>query len=253
MYSRVRASGLANGIPYQPSTTCGPDTPRPRMKRPPERMVHRHRRHRRRGRLARRHLHDRRAELQALGRCAPPRQRREAVRAVGLGRPDRVEAEPLGLGDRLDDPGRRSAGPVAGVQSQLQLTRHARGTIVVGSRARRDHGCNRWGAQRHAPAHAGGHLRHVRAVVRDVDDERQALRDFYARCGVRPRRARARSRALLAQTALPEEIEALGQLLDAFAAQDIAGSAARTRAPRSCTRSPRRARRPSSACASCAR
>ena len=37
MYSRVRASGLANGWPYQPSTTCGPETPRPRMKRPPER------------------------------------------------------------------------------------------------------------------------------------------------------------------------------------------------------------------------
>lgn len=37
MYSRVRASGFANGIPYQPSTTCGPDTPSPRMKRPPER------------------------------------------------------------------------------------------------------------------------------------------------------------------------------------------------------------------------
>ncbi len=37
MYSRVRASGLANGIPYQPSTTCGPETPRPRMKRPPDR------------------------------------------------------------------------------------------------------------------------------------------------------------------------------------------------------------------------
>ena len=36
-YSRVRASGLANGWPYQPSTTCGPDTPIPRMKRPPER------------------------------------------------------------------------------------------------------------------------------------------------------------------------------------------------------------------------
>ncbi len=34
-YSRVRASGLANGSPYQPSTTCGPDTPSPRMKRPP--------------------------------------------------------------------------------------------------------------------------------------------------------------------------------------------------------------------------
>ena len=36
-YSRVRASGLANGCPYQPSTTCGPETPTPRMKRPPER------------------------------------------------------------------------------------------------------------------------------------------------------------------------------------------------------------------------
>jgi hypothetical protein len=37
MYSRVRARGLAKGWPYQPSTTCGPETPRPRMKRPPER------------------------------------------------------------------------------------------------------------------------------------------------------------------------------------------------------------------------
>ena len=33
-YSRVRASGLPNGWPYQPSTTCGPDTPRPRISRP---------------------------------------------------------------------------------------------------------------------------------------------------------------------------------------------------------------------------
>jgi hypothetical protein len=37
MYSRVRASGFANGRPYQPSTTWGPDTPRPSTKRPPER------------------------------------------------------------------------------------------------------------------------------------------------------------------------------------------------------------------------
>ncbi len=36
-YSRVRASGFGNGIPYQPSTTCGPDTPSPSTKRPPER------------------------------------------------------------------------------------------------------------------------------------------------------------------------------------------------------------------------
>ena len=45
----------------------------------------------------------------ALGRRAPPGQRRQAVRAVGLGRPDRVEAEALGLGDRLDRSRRRAA------------------------------------------------------------------------------------------------------------------------------------------------
>jgi hypothetical protein len=37
MYSLIRASGLANDCPYQPSTTWGPDTPRPRISRPPER------------------------------------------------------------------------------------------------------------------------------------------------------------------------------------------------------------------------
>ena len=35
MYSRIRANGLANGWPYQPSTTCGPETPSPRITRPP--------------------------------------------------------------------------------------------------------------------------------------------------------------------------------------------------------------------------
>ena len=36
-YSRVRASGFGNGWPYQPSTTWGPDTPSPRIRRPPDR------------------------------------------------------------------------------------------------------------------------------------------------------------------------------------------------------------------------
>lgn len=37
-YSRVAVSGLfGNGRPYQPSTTCGPDSPRPSIIRPPER------------------------------------------------------------------------------------------------------------------------------------------------------------------------------------------------------------------------
>ena len=33
MYSRVRAIGLPNGTPCQPSTTCGPDAPMPSRKR----------------------------------------------------------------------------------------------------------------------------------------------------------------------------------------------------------------------------
>ena len=37
MYSRVRASGLAYGWPYQPSTTWGPEAPMPRTNRPPVR------------------------------------------------------------------------------------------------------------------------------------------------------------------------------------------------------------------------
>ena len=36
-YSRVRARGFGKGWPYQPSTTWGPDTPRPRTKRPSDR------------------------------------------------------------------------------------------------------------------------------------------------------------------------------------------------------------------------
>ena len=97
MYSRVRASGLANGCPYQPSTTCGPETPSPRISRPPRQVVERHRGHRGRGRRARGDLHDRGAELDPLGRRAPPRERHQRVGAVRLGRPDRVEPEPLGL------------------------------------------------------------------------------------------------------------------------------------------------------------
>ena len=38
MTSRVMASGLVNGTPCQPSITCGPDEPRPRTKRPSDRV-----------------------------------------------------------------------------------------------------------------------------------------------------------------------------------------------------------------------
>ena len=36
-YSRVRVRGLLHGWPCQPSTTCGPDVPRPSSARPPVR------------------------------------------------------------------------------------------------------------------------------------------------------------------------------------------------------------------------
>jgi hypothetical protein len=36
MYSRRRVSGFSYEPPYQPSTTCGPDGPRPIRKRPSE-------------------------------------------------------------------------------------------------------------------------------------------------------------------------------------------------------------------------
>ena len=36
MYSRVRSSGLPNGTPCQPSTTCGPDGPMPQRNRLPD-------------------------------------------------------------------------------------------------------------------------------------------------------------------------------------------------------------------------
>ena len=37
MYSLVRVIGLPKRTPCQPSTTCGPDTPRPHRNRPPDR------------------------------------------------------------------------------------------------------------------------------------------------------------------------------------------------------------------------
>ena len=46
-----------------------------------------------------------------LGVRSPPGERGQHVGAVGLGRPDRVEAEPVGLLHRLERPGRRPRAP----------------------------------------------------------------------------------------------------------------------------------------------
>jgi hypothetical protein len=55
-----------------------------------------------------------------------------------------------------------------------------------------------------------------------IDDERAEVRDFYAR-SASDLAVAAQIEGLLAQTAMPEEIEAIGQLLDAFAAQGLEG------------------------------
>jgi len=58
-----------------------------------------------------------------------------------------------------------------------------------------------------------------------VDEETdETLREFYAR-SASDLGVPAQIEGLLAQTALPEEIEAFGQLLDGFAAQDFAALA----------------------------
>jgi choline dehydrogenase-like flavoprotein len=57
-----------------------------------------------------------------------------------------------------------------------------------------------------------------------VEHERETMRDFFARSAADLGVA-GQIEGLLAQAALPEEIEALGQLLDAFAAQDFASLA----------------------------
>ncbi|HEY4997359.1 MAG TPA: FAD-dependent oxidoreductase, partial [Solirubrobacteraceae bacterium] len=58
----------------------------------------------------------------------------------------------------------------------------------------------------------------------DVAEESETLRSFYARSASEMGIA-AQIEGLLAQTALPEEIEALGQLLDAFTAHELAALA----------------------------
>ena len=100
-YSRVRASGFSNDWPYQPSTTWGPETPSPSTNRPPRQVVEGQGGHPHGRRRPGRQLTEGGAEPDPLGPRTPPGQRGEGVGPVGLGRPDRVEAEALGLGHQL--------------------------------------------------------------------------------------------------------------------------------------------------------
>src|SRR5262245_21565694 len=117
-YSRVRESGFANGWPYQPSTTCGPETPSPRIMRPRERWssvsaciaVD-----------AGVDLHDRGTEPDPRSVGADPRERREGVRAPRLGGPHRVVAEPLGFLGDLDEVPVRFALPVTELHAEFEF------------------------------------------------------------------------------------------------------------------------------------
>ena len=74
------------------------------------------------------------AELERGRARSPPRERRERVGAVGLGGPDRVEPEPLGLDDRLGRAGRRTGRPVPRVVAELDVSHHRKvGDPVRGS------------------------------------------------------------------------------------------------------------------------
>ena len=100
-YSRVRAERRAKRTPCQPSLTCGPETPEPRWKRPPERV----------SRVAAviAVIAGVRAGICmtpaprpiVLGLRAEPGEHGRGVGAVGLGDPRLRVAEPLGL---LDEP-----------------------------------------------------------------------------------------------------------------------------------------------------
>ncbi len=101
---RTRGCGPAawgTSAPYQPSTTCGPDTPSPRMCRPPDRWSS--------VSAAIAHAVGVRADSCTtevpsrirLGRRAPPGQRRVGVRAPRLGGEHGVEAGLLGRGDQF--------------------------------------------------------------------------------------------------------------------------------------------------------
>ena len=98
-------------------------------------LVERRRGHRGHRRRAAGHLEDRRAELDALGLGREPGEDRDRVGAVGLGGPDRVVAEPLGLLDELELlGGAEPEAPVADVDAEL----HAReGNVAEGEREER--------------------------------------------------------------------------------------------------------------------
>ena len=109
----------------------GPGHAEPQDETATAQVIERHRRHRRRCGGPGGDLDDRGAELDVRRGCAPPCQRHQRVRAVGLGRPHRVKAQPVGLLDGLSGAGRGAPGPVAEAKAESQVTGHGRTLSVA--------------------------------------------------------------------------------------------------------------------------
>ena len=128
-----RSAGRAS-----PRRPAGPEEPMPEQHPPARELVDRRRGHRGHRRAAGGHLEDRRAELDRRRQPGEPAEDRRGVRAVGLGGPDRVIAEPLGL---LDDlalvVGGESEAPVADVDAELHAAARSFQDEEFGCRGRR--------------------------------------------------------------------------------------------------------------------
>ena len=117
-YSRVRASGLSNRTPCQPSETWGPETPRPRRNRPPESV----------SRVAaviavmagvRAGIWKMAEPTSICSVCAATQaSTRGGVGAVGLGRPGDGVSEAVGLAGEREVVGVVAGAPVAEVDSE---------------------------------------------------------------------------------------------------------------------------------------
>ena len=118
-YSRVRASGLANRTPCQPSDTCGPETPRPEPEPALPTACRASRRSSRSWSGCGPGSAGSRCRRRCVGSARRSRPARDGVRAVGLGGPHDGETESLGLADEGEIVAAVAArSPVTDVQSE---------------------------------------------------------------------------------------------------------------------------------------
>ena len=154
-YSRVRASGLSNRTPCQPSETCGPETPRPSRNRPPDSV----------SRVAaviaviagvRAGIWKTAdADVDALGLRGDPGEHGGGVGAVGLGGPARRRSRAgrppgpaRGCPRRCRHPSSRGSARVAWVATLVERARPAPDRRGQPDRSATSVGCRPWSSDR---------------------------------------------------------------------------------------------------------